>query len=149
VYGLFLRQLGDVELSTDLTAETFAQALAGVDRFRGGTSEEARGWLYGIARNLLRGYLRSRRVERQARMRLGMPERDYSDDDAGWERLPGVQEAIAELSDAERAALVLRVIDELPYTEIGARLGIEPVTARMRVSRALRTLQHRLRGVPE
>lgn len=149
VYGFFRRELGDPETATDLTAETFAQALASLGRFRGATDEEARGWLYGIARNLERSYFRSRRVETAARARIGMPERDYELDDAGWEALPGVWEAVAGLSAAERAALELRVIDGLPYDEVGRRLGIEPVTARMRVSRALRTLNARLRGAHE
>jgi Sigma-70 region 2 len=40
VYGFFKRELGDTETATDLTAETFAQALASVSRFRGSTGEE-------------------------------------------------------------------------------------------------------------
>lgn len=146
VYGFFKRELGDGETATDLTAETFAQALASLARFRGSTDEEARGWLYGIARNLERGYIRNRRVETAARERLGIAERPYEKDDDGWDQIPGVLEAVAGLSDAERAALQLRVVDELSYAEVGNRLGIEPVTARMRVHRALRTLNERLRG---
>ena len=78
-----------------------------------------------------------------------MPDRAYEYDDVGWDQLPGLREAVAGLSEAQRAALELRILNELPYAEVGARLGIEPVTARMRVSRALRTLNDRLRGAPE
>src|SRR5688500_7280060 len=50
--GFFLARTGDRELAADLTAETFAAALAArkrVDPAKG----PAVGWLYGIARNKL------------------------------------------------------------------------------------------------
>lgn len=40
-----------------------------------------------------------------------------------------------------RDAVSLRVIDELPYADIAARLSITPQAARVRVSRALCTLR--------
>jgi DNA-directed RNA polymerase specialized sigma24 family protein len=50
--GYLVRRTGDPELGADLTAETFASALEGVDRF-----DPARGsavnWLFGIARHQL------------------------------------------------------------------------------------------------
>jgi RNA polymerase sigma factor (sigma-70 family) len=45
-----------------------------------------------------------------------------------------------ELSDDQRDALRLRVIDERPYAEVARTLGISEQTARARVSRALRRL---------
>ena len=48
----------------------------------------------------------------------------------------------SELPEGEREALELRVIDELPYPELAARLDIAPAAARLRVSRALRRLAH-------
>ena len=56
-------QTPDLATAADLTAETFARALVSLDRFRGATDESARGWLYGIARNLVRRYHRRGRVE--------------------------------------------------------------------------------------
>ncbi len=47
-------QTPDMSTAADLTAETFAQALVSLRRFRGGSDEAARAWLYGIARNLAR-----------------------------------------------------------------------------------------------
>ena len=42
----FARRTLDAQAAVDLCAETFAQAFAGRDRFRGRTEQEARGWLY-------------------------------------------------------------------------------------------------------
>jgi DNA-directed RNA polymerase specialized sigma24 family protein len=71
------RECGSTEIATDLTAETFAQALVSLGRFRGTEDAQAAAWLYGIARNLLAQYRRRQRVETAARRRLDLPIRDY------------------------------------------------------------------------
>jgi Sigma-70 region 2 len=48
--GFFMRRTGDAELAADLTAETFAAALAARRRFDPAKGA-AIGWLYGIARS--------------------------------------------------------------------------------------------------
>jgi RNA polymerase sigma-70 factor (ECF subfamily) len=48
-----------------------------------------------------------------------------------------------ELPAEQRAALELRVVDELDYGEIGERLDVNAATARTRVHRALKTLRAR------
>jgi RNA polymerase sigma-70 factor (ECF subfamily) len=48
VLGFFCRRTRDAELAADLTAETFAAALAGRRRFRP-EAGSATAWLYGIA----------------------------------------------------------------------------------------------------
>ena len=56
-----------------------------------------------------------------------------------WQRRELVA-AVATLSDDAREAITLRVVDELSYPEVAARLEISEQTARMRVSRGLRAL---------
>jgi RNA polymerase sigma factor (sigma-70 family) len=146
--AFFVRRTFDVDAARDLTAETFAQAFEHRRRFRGSTDAEAAGWLYGIARHQLGRYIRTGRVERRALDRLGIRVPEVSADD--YERvaeLAGLAElrdrvaaAFAELSDDQRDALRLRVIDERPYGEVAQALGISEQTARARVSRALRRL---------
>jgi RNA polymerase sigma-70 factor (ECF subfamily) len=126
-------ETGNRESATDLAAETFAQALVSMRRFRGG---DETAWLYGIARNLLSQYRRRARVEDRARRKLGMPERDWSEYE--------VDDRVVDLDalpEHERAALELHVVEELPYDEVARRLSITPGTARMRVHRALRRLR--------
>ena len=66
-------RVADPEVATDLLAETFAQVVCSVDRYRGDTrSDSAVAWVWGIARNLLRRYYRRQRVETAARQRLGV-----------------------------------------------------------------------------
>jgi len=137
----------------ELTAETFAQAALSLRRFRDEAGGSALPWLYGIARNQLRRYLESEGVETRARRRLGMPIRTYElDVDATNERLdaarvaPALSAALAELPGAQRQALELRVVDELPYRQVASSLGCSEVAARIRVTRALGTLSRLLRG---
>ena len=68
VLGFFLRRTRSAELAADLTAETFAGALASRDRFDP-EAGEARGWLFGIARDVLGRSLERGRVEDGARRR--------------------------------------------------------------------------------
>ncbi|HEY5195492.1 MAG TPA: RNA polymerase sigma factor [Solirubrobacteraceae bacterium] len=143
-----VRRTADVQLAVDLWAETFAQALASQGRYRGSGDEEAAAWLYAIARHQLARYYRRGRAERRAMTRLGI-ERPVLDPETEDEiiRRAGLGElrrelelAVATLSDDVRAAITLRVIDELPYSAVASELAISEQAARARVSRGLRTL---------
>lgn len=148
----FARRTFDVEVARDLTAETFAQAFEHRRRCRGSTDAEAAGWLYGIARHQLARYARRGRVERRAADRLGIRIPAVGEDDhdrivelAGLAELRDrVSSAFSDLSDDQRDALRLRVIDERSYAEVAQTLGVSEQTARARVSRALRRLANAL-----
>jgi RNA polymerase sigma-70 factor (ECF subfamily) len=152
VLRFFARRTLDPQVALDLTGETFAVAWSSRRRFRGGDDEAARAWLYGIARNLLHGYLRRGYAERRALARLGVEPVTLSDESyARIEELAGtaaLRQALAAELDrvpaGQRDALVLRVVEELPYPEVASRLGVSEQTARARVSRGLRTLHERL-----
>jgi RNA polymerase sigma factor (sigma-70 family) len=131
--------------AADLTAETFAQAWLSRRRFRDEVDGSALPWLFGIARNVARESARRNEVETRARRRLGLPIDLASEDGyaAVEERLSpatALADALETLPDHEREALELRVVDELPYEDVAARLGVRPAAARLRVSRALRRL---------
>ena len=145
------RQTPDMATAADLTAETFAQALVSLGRFRGASDESARGWLYGIARNLVRGYHRRGRVELATCQKLGI-QLDHDPDelaeidsqiDAAIQT-PELNQALNRLPDTHRQALQLRVVDELGYDQAAALMGTTEQNARIRVSRALKTLSVRL-----
>jgi RNA polymerase sigma factor (sigma-70 family) len=148
ILAFFARRVLDPELALDLTAETFAQAFKSRHRFRGDGDEQARAWLYGIARHQLSQYRRRGAAERRALGRLGIEVPDLSADDyerveelAGLERVrTAAQNGMAELSEGVRRAVRLRIIDELSYPEIAKRLSISEEAARQRVSRGLRGL---------
>ena len=67
------RETEDSETAADLTAETFAQGLRSLRRFRGEASGSGRAWLYAIARHLLGRHRVSGKREIEARRELGIP----------------------------------------------------------------------------
>ena len=131
--------------AADLTAEAFAQAWLSRRSFRDEADGSALPWLLGIARNVARESARRNEVETRARRRLGLPTDLAAEDGyaAVEERLSpsaALEEALDTLPAHEREALELRVVGELPYDDVAARLGLRPAAARLRVSRALRRL---------
>jgi RNA polymerase sigma factor (sigma-70 family) len=150
----FVRQTGSESAALDLTAETFAQAWNSLKRFRDLADGSGAPWLFGIARNLLRQYHKHNRIESAARERLGLPAAwaDCEDYDAVDERLeagalaPALRLALRTLPNEQRRALVLRVVQQLEYDEVAGALGCSQNAARLRVSRALRSLGLKLRG---
>jgi RNA polymerase sigma-70 factor (ECF subfamily) len=152
--AFFMRRTFDAEVSVDLVGETFAQAFTGRRRFRGRTTEAEAAFLYVIARRLLARYFRRGRAERAALERLGIARSELDDASlARIEELAGVAtmraligEQLRSLSHEHREALRLRVVDELSYPDVAARMGVSEQTARARVSRALRSLDRLIAG---
>jgi RNA polymerase sigma factor (sigma-70 family) len=152
VRSWFQRQTGSESAALDLTAETFAQAWRATKRFRDEADGSGAPWLFGIARNLLRQYYKHNRIETAARERLGLPlafaesdDYDRVDDRISADSLgPVLQTAVGALPAEQRRALELRVVQQLSYQEIAGRLGCTQNAARLRVSRALRTLTGQL-----
>jgi RNA polymerase sigma factor (sigma-70 family) len=146
VLAYFMRRTGRAELAADLTAETFARALAGRERFDPAEGPE-RAWLFGIARHLLADSLRAGRVEDSVRRRLGME--PLTLDDEALARIDQLtsDEALAALEDLpedQRAAIRAHVLDERDYDELAAELSCSKSVVRQRVSRGLRALRSRL-----
>jgi RNA polymerase sigma factor (sigma-70 family) len=152
IHGWF-RVRTDARFAEDLTAETFAQAVLSLKRFRDEADGSAAPWLFGIARNLLRHHLERNRVETAARRRLGMPVRfdepglDAVDEQTSTPQLSrDLEGALAQLPPAQRQALQLRVVDELSYAQVAASLGCSELAARLRVMRARTSLTRLLKG---
>jgi RNA polymerase sigma-70 factor (ECF subfamily) len=143
VFGWFRRRLDWA--AADLTAETFARAWLARRRFRDERDGSALPWLLGIAANVLADTVRRDRVETRARERLGLPldlarEDGYSEVEERLSPRLTLERSLGSLPEHERKAVELRVLDELPYTQVAKRLAIRPAAARLRVSRALRRL---------
>jgi RNA polymerase sigma factor (sigma-70 family) len=147
-----VRRTTDTEVALDLWSETFAQALSSSRRYSGASDEEAGAWLFTIARRQLARYYRRGCAERRAMTRLGI-ERPVLNPETEAEiiRRAGLDElrralaaSVATLPEETRAAITLRVVDELSYPDVAAQLAISEQAARMRVSRGLRTLSRLL-----
>jgi RNA polymerase sigma factor (sigma-70 family) len=147
----FVRRTSDPESAADLTAETFAAALIAAERYRPAEGP-AGAWLFGIARNKLLKSFGRQRVESRARRRLALPVLVLDDDLlAAIDRIDADDRAaslIAELPPDQAQAVEGRVIEELPYSTLAARLECSEQVARKRVSRGLAFLRRVLKEAP-
>jgi RNA polymerase sigma factor (sigma-70 family) len=145
VLAFLARRVDSEEVAADLAGETFAAALLACERYRPDEAP-ALAWLLGIARNKLRESARCRRVEIEARKRLGVPAIAFDDEDLlRVQELVGVGDRALELLDglpaAQRDAVRARVVDELGYEQLALELGHSQQVIRQHVSRGLRSLR--------
>lgn len=148
VLTFLVRRTFDAETALELTAETFAVALGSWGRLRRLPPQQARAWLFTVARRLYGRYLRKARVERRAIERLGIEVPTMQEDDlvaiesrAGLRELrEALRKELARLNNGQQRALQLRVVEDRAYEDVAQRLGVSEQTARARVSRGLRTL---------
>jgi len=152
VYSCALRQVnGDSHLAQDVTQLVFtdlARKAASLTDLR-----VLAGWLFTSTRfaaaKLVRGEQRRRRREQEAE---SMQEIFWSDSTASldWERVrPVLDDALAELRERDREAILLRFLEGRNFAEIGARFSLSDNAARMRVDRAVEKLRSLLmrRGI--
>lgn len=151
-----MRRTLDAQVALDLLAESYAVAFEKRRRFKG-QSEDAVAWLFGIAKNLVADYFRKGSTEQRAMRRLGVTGVEVGDEEiARIERLAetgelraAVAEAIASLNADQSAALQLRIVEELSYPEVAARMNVSEQVARARVSRGLKNLRDMIAPVEE
>lgn len=137
----------DVERALDLTAEVFAAALLAAPRYKPGPAP-ARAWLFGIANHKLSDSRRRQTAETQARRKLGMERLEF--DDLELERAEHLMELgrstldletlVADLPQAQRDAVIARVVGERDYEEIAVEQAVSVQAVRQRVSRGLAKL---------
>ena len=148
LHRFFWRRTRDSDVALELTAETFARAWVGKERFRDLAGGSAGPWLFAIARRVLMATVEQRRLEGTAldKLRVETVPRPTQTPDPNW--LEGLdadlEAALGELPEAQRQAVVLRVLGGLPYTTIASRVGCTSTAARIRVSRGLTRLRARL-----
>jgi RNA polymerase sigma-70 factor (ECF subfamily) len=135
----YLRRRVGKDLADELTAETFARALAGRANFQHGISGP-RAWLFGIAANLLRRHYRDEERMLRAYTRRG-PD-PISDEPPVLERVdaqlraPYIASALRRLPRHERDVLLLHAWADLDYAEVAEALAIPIGTVRSRLHRA-------------
>ena len=131
---------GDTHRAEDVTQTVFVD----LARLARTLPQEVRlgGWLHRhtcfVAANTLRGERRRQSRERQAvemNTLQNQSEADFS------QVAPLLDEAINELGEADRTAILLRFFEQQDFRSVGQALGSNEDAARMRVTRALEKLE--------
>lgn len=152
VYSAALRQVGSSDLARDVAQSVFTDLARKAPSLARALNENASllGWLYRSTRFAALNQWRDDH-RRQARERLAMQHFDPASDPAPeWDRIgPALDEAMADLNDDDREALLLRFFQSRDFRSIGQSLGLSDDAAQKRVSRALEKLRALLtnRGV--
>ena len=150
--------------ASDLVQETFLEAQRDFERFQGDTEEELLAWLKKLLSNNLKNFAR-RYATAKRQIRRELPLESAWSSHAGRNRLPDsarspcdlviaaerarrVREALGRLPAEYRAVLLLRCRDDLPFEEIGRRLGRTKNAAQKLCARALDRFKHELGDAP-
>jgi RNA polymerase sigma factor (sigma-70 family) len=108
------------------------------------------GWLYTTVRYLAANTRRAEQRRRNREEKVMTELLSEAAPDQGWQQIrPVLDDALHELEEADRSAVVLRFLESRSLREVGTRLGLEENAARMRVERALEKLRAMLerRGI--
>jgi len=127
VFSLHYRGANNNEAEAkDLTSTTFHEALEGLLKGKW-SGQRFRGWLFGIARNVFREWLRKKGRHNELVHRIGMAtwgreghvgETELLDEVLVRQRKEALWELVEELPEPEREVLALRYIHGLKYAEI-------------------------------
>lgn len=161
IYGLLYRLTQDTEEASDLTQETFLSALKAISRFRG--EADLKTWLFRIAinesRNRFRWWKRRRRdVTISLDVTLGTGDTPLSETFSSnapspeesalrVEREKLLRDALNELPDIFREAVVLCDIEGFTYEEIAQTLEVNIGTIKSRIARGRDELRRKLEGI--
>ena len=146
LYRFVLRGLGDAGAAQDVVQETFLKAWRSADRYDSALSS-LRGWLFGIARNAMIDHARATKVRPWQRELVDPP---TAQDLAGTDEADPmeammvswvVEEALHHVTENHRVAIVRTHLQERPYDEVAAELGIPVGTLRSRVFYGLKALR--------
>jgi RNA polymerase sigma-70 factor (ECF subfamily) len=142
LHGYFARRVPHA--ADDLLAETWLQAFAARRGFDPGLGT-ARGWLFGVARNVLLLHLR------RAGRDTAVPTPETSDPWQAVDRrldaaalAPQLRRALADLPAEERELMLLVAWEQLTPSEAASVVGIPAGTARSRLHRARGRMRERL-----
>jgi RNA polymerase sigma-70 factor (ECF subfamily) len=158
VYRFALSLTRDEADADDVVQETFLRAYRSWHTFIPGT--DCRRWLFTICRNV---FLRSRERQRpmvdledgeQDAVAAGSVyaaarERGYDDIYARLDLAPALREALDELSEPFRSAVILVDVEDLTYESAAEVMGVPIGTVRSRLFRGRRLLQEKLLTVAE
>ena len=141
VYSAARRFTSDDTLAEEITQAVFIL----LARKAGGISSRVilTGWLYQAARLTAANALkeRNRRQQRESEACMQSNLITNQTDDAWKQLAPALDDAMGDLRETDRDAVLLRYFEDKPLAEVGIALGVSEDAARVRVNRAVDKLR--------
>lgn len=140
VYSVALRKTGNPHSAEEVTQAVFIIFARKARALRNARALSS--WFYQTTRfaaaNYVRSELRRRRREQEAYMQALA----YPPEPDPWPQIaPLIEDAVGSLSEADRAAILLRFFESRSLDEVAATLGVSPEAAKKRVARAVERLR--------
>jgi RNA polymerase sigma-70 factor, ECF subfamily len=152
IYALAYRTIGHEDDARDVVQETFLRAFRGLGGFKGQAKFSS--WLYRIAMNLCRDWIRRQRRTPVMLTPDGVDLVELAGEREGAERVDDavarkdlsrmVARAMAVLPEEQRAAIVLKEYHGLTFQEIAELLGCPLSTVKTRLYQGLTVLRKEL-----
>lgn len=153
IYALAYRTLGREEDARDVVQEAFLRAFRGLKGFKGQAKFSS--WLYRITLNLCRDWIRRERRTPIAQPPAGIDPAQFADEQiapttsvedlvAQRQMSDAVAQAMAELPDEQRTAILLKEYHGLTFQEIADTLQCPLSTVKTRLYQGLSVLRRRL-----
>ena len=152
IYALAYRTIGREEEARDVCQETFLRAYRALPRFRGQAKFSS--WLYRIALNLCRDWMRRERraptiqppedIDLLDMAAAAEPSESIEDLVARRDLTRLVEQAMARLPEEQRAAIVLKEYHGLTFQEIADVVGCPLSTVKTRLYQGLTVLRREL-----
>jgi RNA polymerase sigma-70 factor (ECF subfamily) len=132
----------DRSLAEELTQETFVEAIRSKRRFAG--RDDPLSWVIGIARHRLADHFR--RLERQERRVIALATHSDMVSTVPMDPDDELASALAALPAMQRAAVVLRYLDDLPVRDVARLLGRSEKAVESLLSRGREALRRTYEG---
>ena len=149
VHALVWRKIGDFHIAQEITQDAFLTAYKKLRTLK--NPNQFAGWLYVIAANLSRDYLRRKRLPMESldadntnevdKVSYSQYVADTQKTDADETRREIVKELLKKLPESERTVMTLHYLGEMTIQAISEFLGVSPNTVKSRLSRARNRLR--------
>jgi RNA polymerase sigma-70 factor (ECF subfamily) len=146
VFSICYRLLNSKDESHDATQQVFLNVLRGVAKFRGNSSFKT--WLYSIALNECRSRLKRKKIFEEIDVLLDIKSIDPLQERTleTRRRKEALRASLKSLPFKQRAAVTLRINDEMPFSEIARSLGCSVNSAKVNFQHGMNRLKEIIAG---
>ena len=149
VHALAWRKIGDFHIAEDITQDTFLKAYQNLSTLR--EPQRFSGWLYVIAANRCKAWLRKKRLQTQSlenTSNVQLEEAAYSgyviaenERTIAEARHEAVKKLLSKLQESDRTVITLYYLGEMTYEEISEFMGVSVSAIKNRLYRARQRLK--------
>lgn len=144
IYDFIYYRTGHKQTAEDLTSVTFTKAFQNIKTFKSAQGLFS-SWLFKIARNTVIDHSRTKKQTVDIEAAANTPSKDnVAGEMEIKDHLDKVKEYLKELSEDQRDVVIMRLWDELSYSEISELTGKSPGNCKVIFSRALQKIQKEL-----